>query len=131
MDKKSGEKGNNWGGRERRRHPRIIKHFILSYFQKDDPTVKHDMSQLQNVSMGGVCFMTSHRYQPGTQLTLELKTPYLSDTTRLEGVVLESHEKLANILYETRVKFHDLTPQAKVILEKIVEHFQKGKTNNG
>lgn len=112
---------------DRRKHQRINKHFILSYYEKNDPSVKHDMSQLKNVSMGGACFLTSVQYPEGTKLILELKTPYLADTTRLEGTVLGNHEKLSNILYETRLQFDELTPQSEVVLEKIVQHFKEGE----
>ena len=119
--------GNEWNQEERRRHPRIRKHFILTYYSQERPTDKHDMSQLKDISMGGVCFMTSQRYEPSTKLILELKTPYLAETTRMEGTVVDSREKLADILYETRLKFAELSPQAKVVLEKIVKHFKEGE----
>jgi len=119
--------GQDWEQKDRRRYERIKKHFILSYFKKDDPKTKHEMSQLKNISKGGVCFMTAQKYAPSTKLVLELKTPYLSDTTHLEGTVLESYEKLPNIMYETRLEFDPLSPQSEVLLDKIVEHFRQGE----
>ena len=89
----------------------------------------HDISQLKNISLGGMCFVTSRKYAPGTKMAIELKTPYLAGTTSLKGTVLESHEKAVNILYETRLMFDPLTPQAQVVLNKIVSYFdQQGQT---
>ena len=49
-----------------------------------------------------------------TKLIVELKTPYLVDITHLEGTVLESHEKIPNIIYETRLQFENLSSQGPV-----------------
>ena len=95
---------------ERRNYVRIKKNFILSYFDKDRPDEKYEITQLKNISMGGMCYVTSRKFNYGTSMGIELKTPYLSDTTYLEGVVLESHEKVKNMLYETRLQFNFLDP---------------------
>ena len=110
---------------ERRKYKRIKKHFILTYYNLADPSVKHDASQLKNISLGGMCLITSKSFATGIRLAVEMRTPYLSDLTHLEGEVLESHEKMKNIIYETRVKFFRLSPQAEFVLNKIMEHFQK------
>lgn len=109
---------------DRRKYLRIKKQFILSYYDKKDPTNRHEASQLKNISLGGICFLTSKHYPPKTRIAIELKTPYLAGTTHLEGTVLESHEKLSNILYETRLEFDSLTSQAEFVLNKIVEYFK-------
>src|SRR5689334_19726005 len=85
---------------ERRRSDRVKKNFILTYYNKSDPAHKYEITQLKNIGMGGMCFITSKPYALGTILGIDLKTPYLSDTTKLEGRVLESHEKVKNIIYE-------------------------------
>jgi hypothetical protein len=50
-------------------------------------------------------------------------TPYLSGTTHLQGVVKESHEKMKDRIYETRLEFEPLGTEAKVLLEKLIELF--------
>ncbi|MFA5088940.1 MAG: PilZ domain-containing protein [Candidatus Omnitrophota bacterium] len=115
---------------ERRQHIRVKKNFILTYYKKGDPSIRHDSTQLKNIGKGGMCFITGQAYEPSTQLIIELRTPYLADTTILEGVVLESHEKLPNIIYETRLRFSDLTPQAQFLLDNLAEYFQKEKGEN-
>ncbi len=111
---------------ERRKYLRIKKHFILSFYDKKDPTTKHEVSQLKNISLGGSCFITVHPYEPLTKLVIELKTPYLAGTIHLEGTVLESQEKVLHLLYETRLLFDSLSPQAEFVLNKIVNYFQEG-----
>ena len=111
---------------ERRKYLRIKKHFILSFYDKKAPMIKHEVSQLKNISMGGTCLVTVRSYAPLSQLVMQLKTPYLAGTIQLEGTVLESREKVPNVLYETRLVFDTLSPQAEFVLNKIVNYFQEG-----
>ncbi len=111
---------------ERRRHLRIKKNFILSYYLEGEPSVRYKVTQLKNISQGGMCFITAKEYAVGTKLIVELRTPYLVDITRLDGTVLESQEKLSEIIYETRIRFESLTPQAEFLISKLEELFKKG-----
>ena len=123
MPNKGKESQDKRSAQERRKYKRINKHFILTYFHKNNPSQKIEITQLKNISMGGMCFVTSQKFDSGTQLGVELKTPYLADTTYLEGVVLESHEKVMDLIYETRLKFELLNPQAEFLLAKLIEFF--------
>ena len=114
-----------WDHIERRRYVRIEKHFIISYYVKSDPIRKYDISQLKNISMGGMCFVTSRAFGPHTTMGIELKTPYFAETAHIDGTTLASHEKVPNMIYETRLSFDALSPIAEVVLKKIVETFLK------
>ena len=117
---------NSWNQKERRRYVRIKKNFIVNYYIKDNPTHKFEITQLKNISLGGMCFITSMGFPVGTKISIELKTPYISDKTYVEGTVLESHERIYNILYETRLQFEKLNEQAEFLINKMVQIFQKG-----
>ena len=110
---------------ERRLYKRIKKHFILSYFELSNPSVRYDASQLKNISLGGMCFITAQPFNTGIRLGIELKTPFMAELTHLEGVVMGSNEKLKNIIYETRLKFENLTPQAEFVISKLIQYFEK------
>ena len=114
-----------WGYRERRHYIRIEKHFIISYYEKDDPMIKHDISQIKNISLGGMCFVTARSYAPSTKIGIDLRTPYLADTVHMEGTVLESREKVRDMIYETRLVFDQLSEQAEVIIKKLIATFAK------
>ena len=120
------EKNQSSQGGERRHSDRIKKNFILTYYAKSDPEHKYEITQLKNISLGGMCFITTKPYATGVQLSVELKTPYLSDTTHLDGRVLESHEKVSNMIYETRFQFGKLEPQAEFILARLIDFFIAG-----
>lgn len=116
---------NQWDQQERRRYIRIEKHFIITYRDNDDPGVKVEVSQLKNISMGGMCCVTARKYAPSTKMHIELKTPYVSRPVPLRGAVLDSAEKVPGIIYETRLVFDQLDNQAEFVLKKIVELFSK------
>lgn len=110
---------------ERRKYHRIQKNFILTYYDMAYPQHRFEASQLKNISMGGMCLITSKGFPPHTVLAIEMKTPFLLELTHLEGLVLESHEKIKDIIYETRLEFKNLSPEAEYLLTKLVEHFEK------
>ena len=120
---------NNQGPKasERRRHVRINKNFILTYCQKSSPEKKIEITQLKNISLGGMCFITTHKFEPSTLLQIELKTPYITDTTLLEGNVLESREKTKNMIYETRLEFVHINAEAQYLLTQLMEYFINGE----
>jgi len=111
--------------KEKRKYRRITKHFVLTYFDVSDPKLRHEASQLKNISLGGMCLITAMPYAPGTKLGIELKTPYLTELTHLEGNVLESREKIKDIIYETRIQFSPLSRQADYVLTKIIQHYEE------
>ena len=115
------------GGQERRKSPRIAKNFILSYFDKAHPDERFELTQLKNIGKGGMCFITSREFAQGTKMGIELTTPYLAETTYLEGTVLGSHEKIKGMIYETRVVFESLNSEAEYLLAELVEFFDDGK----
>jgi len=108
---------------ERRKYKRIKKNFILSYFDKAFPEQKLELTQLKNISLGGICFVTTKAFDPATVIGIELKTPYLSDTTYLEGKVIQSHERVKNVIYETRLEFDTLSSEAEFLLNKMMDFF--------
>lgn len=105
---------------ERRQYSRVKKHFILTYAEKDNPTIKHEITQLKNISLGGMCFITTKSFPESAELSVELKTPYIADTTHLEGFVCKSHEKVVGLIYETRIKFEPLSPDAETIIKRLI-----------
>ena len=120
-DHQDSEDEKKW--KERRQYERIKKNFILSYFDKENPNRKYELTQLKNISQGGMCFITTQPFEKGKLIGIELRTPYLADTTYLEGEVLQSHEKVKAMLYETRLRFKLLNAQAEFLLTKLIEYF--------
>jgi hypothetical protein len=55
-----------------------------------------------------------------------LKTPFIADPIRLEGVVLECKEKVPDMIYAVRVQFHEVPEDVLLVLDKI-ESYGKEK----
>ena len=106
----------------RRKYVRIYRSFILTYFSISNPSVTREVSQINNISQGGMNFSVLVPLNVGEQLTVELKTPFLSDGLHLEGEVLECKEKISQLIYEVRVQFKDPSTFAKEVLAKIEQY---------
>lgn len=114
---------------EKRKHSRINQNFILSYYDLNDPLVRQDSSQLRNISLGGMCLVTSKIYTVGTRLGIELRTPFLSEYIHIKGTILESKEKIKGLIYETRLEFDQLSEETQKVLKKLIDHFEKEKAS--
>ncbi len=106
----------------RRQHVRIYRHFILRYHTASDPSVSQEVSQINNISQGGINFSAAVPLKVSELLEVELKTPFLAEEVYLQGVVLECREKVPQIIYEVRLQFKDISEKAKAILAKVEQY---------
>ena len=53
---------------------------------------------------------------------IDLKTPFIADSIHLEGTVLQSIEKVSDMIYEIRVEFKTPAAQVLAVLEKIEKY---------
>lgn len=109
-------------GKERRQFIRIKKNYIIRFCAKSNPSLKFDISQVENISRGGLCFTSTVPFDDGTDLAIELRTPYVADTIYLEGHILNSKEMVKGMLFANRVRFHDIAPESEDVLEKIEKY---------
>ena len=104
---------------DRRHSVRIKKNYIIRFIDKHNPAIEYAISQIENISKGGLCFTSTVELLPGTELIIELRTPYIADTIFLEGQILDCHERVKGMIFANRICFKNITPQAKDILDKI------------
>ena len=107
---------------ERRKYLRIYRNFIMSYHEKGKSMIRHNVSQVNNVSKGGLGFASTHPLKEGTGVMIDLKAPFIADPIRLEGVVLECKEKIPELIYEVRLQFQEISQQALAALDKIEDY---------
>lgn len=107
---------------DRRQHPRIKKNYIIRFYEKNNPSVKYDVSQIENISQGGMCFSSTMHLNEGSLVAVELRTPFLSDTVYLEGTILQSRDKVPGLIYENRIRFQEVSPTAIDVLTKIEQY---------
>ena len=111
--------------KNRRKHVRILRHFIVRYSASSHPSGKQEVTQINNISQGGMNFSTTQFLKPGEELKVELKTPFLDENLHLQGVILECSEKIPKLIYAVRLQFKDLPTNAKEILAKVELYSQK------
>jgi len=104
---------------ERRKHLRIYRNFILTYQEKGKPIINHNVSQVNNVSKGGLSFTSTYPLKQGIIVTVDLKTPFLAESIAIDGIVLESREKIPDMIYEIRLQFQNISDEVMNVLEKI------------
>ena len=92
-------------GSERREFARIKKHFIIRFVQKNNLTVKYEVSQVENISKGGMSFSSSMSFAPNTELLIELRTPYMAETVHLGLVIGFDDRQCLPGAYEHFVQF--------------------------
>jgi hypothetical protein len=111
---------------ERRKHLRIYRHYVMTYHEKGKPIIKHHVSQVNNISKGGLNFSSTHPLQQGVVILIDLKAPFIADPIRLEGIVLECKEKVPEMIYEIRLQFQEISQHVLAVLDKI-ECYGKAK----
>mgnify|MGYP001566876180 CR=1 FL=1 len=116
----------SYAGQERRKHPRISNRFIVSYrlLQQQD---KVETSQTKNLSIGGMMLTTNRKFEPGTNLALEIRLPFDPNPVTVIAKVLESHEVTKDLIYDTRLSFSGINEkQRKAIADTVNYYLKKG-----
>ena len=72
-----------WNREERRYFVRIEKHFIISYYNKGDPAQRHDVSQLKNISLGGLLSLGDWQWKNDVKANVYDNNNVLKDTINI------------------------------------------------
>jgi c-di-GMP-binding flagellar brake protein YcgR len=113
-----------YAGPERRKHPRISARFIVSYrvLEESDSI---DVSQTKNLSMGGMLLTTNRKFDPGTNLALEIRLPFDPNPIMLIAKVVDSREITKNLIYDTRLSFLAVDERHRKVISQTVEYYLK------
>tara|TARA_B100000315_G_C14518369_1_gene560296 strand:- start:113 stop:481 length:369 start_codon:yes stop_codon:yes gene_type:complete len=98
---------NEYGGSERRGHPRVDVNFVVSY-RIQETAHDYDLSQTKNLSQGGMLLTTNKKFTQGTCLSMILRFPLIPQKIEVTGIIVDSKEVVRDIIYETRIQFLDL-----------------------
>jgi len=107
---------------ERRKSKRLGRHFVVAYrvYGVDS---EYDLSQIKNISRGGLRFITSKKYPPGTVLTVELRTPVTRGRIKILGKVVSSETLVNGLIHDTRITYFKLDKDTEVLIEKTIQYF--------
>jgi hypothetical protein len=113
-----------YSGPERRRYPRIMGRFIVSYRLVDEVD-NADISQTKNIGLGGMLLTTNRQLPRGTNLSLEIRLPFDPDPIKIIAKVLESKEITKNLIYDTRLMFLTIDEKHIKVISETVEYYLK------
>jgi hypothetical protein len=110
---------------ERRKHTRVPRSLVVSYAVSGEAEEKRDITQVKNISQGGMLFTTNRMFLPKTLLSIKVRFPSKSDWAEITGEVIESKEVIRDLVYGTRVHFVTISPEDKQTIGKLVEQFKQ------
>ncbi len=113
-----------YGGPEKRVHPRVSGRFIVSYRIAEEVN-KVDISQTKNISLGGMLLTTNRQFEPGTNLSLQIRLPFDPNPIILLAKVLESQEITKNLIYDTRLMFLAVDEKHRKVINETMDYYLK------
>ena len=114
----------SYSGVEKRKYPRAIGRFIISY-RILRSNGNNDISQTKNLSLGGMLLTTNCQFPPGTNLALEIRLPFDPNPIMLIAKVLESKEITKNVIYDTRLIFLAIDEKHRKVINETVGYYLK------
>lgn len=111
-------------GPERRKFPRITSRFIVSYRILEDID-NADISQTKNFSLGGMLLTTNRKFEPGTNLAVEIRLPFDPNPIMLIARVVESKEVTQDLIYDTRLAFLAIDESHRKVISQTVDYYLK------
>jgi len=111
---------NNYSGPERRKHYRTDANFVVSYRLVQQPD-NYDLSRSKNVSQGGMLITTNRKFDKGTLLALTIRFPFVNAKIEIVGEVVDSRMIVTNLIYETRLRFLNLSEDIFSEIGKFVD----------
>ncbi len=109
-----------YNGSEKRKHERLDVNFVISYRIQALPN-GYDLSQTKNVSQGGMLFTTNKLFDKGICLAITIRFPFVPQKIEVLGIVIDSKEKVRDLIYETRIKFLDIDEKFFVDLGEFIK----------
>lgn len=111
-------------GSERRKYPRALGSFVVSYRILEGNQLS-DLTQTKNLSQGGFLITTNRKFDTDTALSVFIRLPFSSEKIHLTGRVVDSREVVRNLIYETRLSFVEVDDSKKQIIDATVNEFLK------
>lgn len=117
-------------GPERRKYPRILGRFIVSYRIAEESDIL-DFSQTKNLSLGGMLLTTNRQFAAGIKLILEIRLPFDPYPIIIAGKVIESSEVIKDLIYDTRIQFLSVDKRHLKAVSETVNYYLKKDSENG
>lgn len=105
---------------EQRRETRFKRQYMVSYSLKSDPTKTVEVSGLQDISKGGLKFVSYDNYEQYTVIIFQIKFPFnYPNATRIHGRVVGSKSIPNTKTFKISINFFDLDAAATDALNQM------------
>lgn len=91
---------------------------ILVYYQVKGDSAPAKASETKDISSGGMCFVSSGRFEKDTVLIIEIHLPISHDKIDACGKVLDSQSNGEGKGFNTRLEFVDTDPISLIRLQR-------------
>ncbi|MBN1522282.1 MAG: PilZ domain-containing protein [Candidatus Aureabacteria bacterium] len=112
-------------GREKRQYIRIPYRETVNFYSLNEPEAerKTHEAKAQNISLGGMLFLTGYKFSPYEEIHLEFKLQYPGNIVKMNlwAQVVWMEVTQSNDLYSVGVKFQNLSQQQKDELAAFVQ----------
>lgn len=105
--------------KNRRLSTRMNKKFLVNVRKKDEPGLLMAISEIHNISQGGLSFVSQDPINSAEKLILEIQAPMLPKPIIVEGTVLESIVKAHAGNYHIRLKYDRLDDEVMLVLRRL------------
>ncbi len=112
---------------DRRKYPRIKWNFVMRFRIKDFEDIKWEISNIEDISVGGCLFYSPVPFQVGQILDIQIHLPRLQEFMFFNGEVkrVQSESVVAFTRYAVAVSFTFLEEEHKRIFTETIDFFLK------
>jgi len=113
-----------YAGPEKRQYPRVC-HSFLAYYSPIDRSNELDLTQVKNISAGGLLFTTSRPFAKGESLSLKIRLPGWGNPLLSIGRVIESYpvSQGAAQFYHTRLAFSSIDESDRQKMAEVLNNY--------
>ena len=114
-----------YAGAEKRQYPRA-SHPFLVYYSPVDRSYELDLTQVKNISAGGLLFTTSRPFAKGESLSLKIRLPgWWGNPLSSIGTVIESYPVSQGVtqFYQTRLTFSSIDESDRQKMAEVLNNY--------
>ncbi len=82
------------------------------------------------ISLGGMLLTTNRNFAHGTNLALEIRLPFDPNPIMLIAKVMDSHEIIKDLIYDTRLSFIAVDENHRNVINTTVDYYTSRSNGN-
>jgi len=111
--------------KNRRVFKRVNKKFMVTISKKDAPDFLFTITEINNISRGGLSFVSNDPFPREEELRLEVNAPLFPEVIVVKGVVLDSIAMPHAGHYHVRLKYNDVSEDVLDVLRQLEQYSEE------